>query len=212
MVHANSLTNTQILPAADPHSIQRAVAVLRAGGVIAFPTDTVYGVGAHGLLNDAVEKLYVVKGRPSEKAIPLLLADAFEIDSVARDISPVARDLMQRFWPGALTIVLTKHPHLPPAVTSTATIAVRVPDHAVVRDLIRALGAPLAATSANRSGEPELLDAPSIARVLGASLDLILDGGLCSGGIPSTVVDASGEKLVLLRVGAIAAEDVMRDA
>jgi len=192
-----------ILPAADPAAIERAVAVLRAGGVIAFPTDTVYGVGAHGLLHDAVERLYVVKGRPTEKAIPLLLADAAEVDTVARDISPAARDLMERFWPGALTIVLRKQPHLPLAVTATDTVAVRVPDHAVVRALITALGAPLGATSANRSSEPELLDAAAIARVLGDSLDLILDGGPCSGGVPSTVVDASGEMLKVLRVGAI---------
>src|ERR1700737_2591997 len=97
---------TQILPAGDPLSITRAVEVLRGGGVIAFPTDTVYGVGAHGLLNDAVERLYVVKGRPADKAIPLLLASAADVDSVARDISPAARALMLRFWPGALTIVL----------------------------------------------------------------------------------------------------------
>jgi L-threonylcarbamoyladenylate synthase len=187
-------------------SIRSAVEVLRAGGVIAFPTDTVYGVGAHGLLNDAVEKLYVVKGRPAEKAIPLLLAAAAEVDSVARDISPAARNLMHRFWPGALTIVLKKQPHLPAAVTGTDTVAVRVPDHAVVRALIRALGAPLAATSANRSGKPELLDAQSIGSVLGGLLDLILDGGRCAGGVPSTVVDASGETLKVLRVGAIAAE------
>ena len=195
-----------VLPAADPASIQRAVAALRAGCVIAFPTDTVYGVGAHGLLHDAVDQLYVVKGRPAEKAIPLLLADAAEADTVARDISPAARELMRRFWPGALTIVLRKQPHLPLAVTATDTVAVRVPDHAVVRALITALGAPLAATSANRSGEPELLDAQAIARVLGASLELILDGGPCAGGVPSTVVDASGPVLRVLRAGAIPAE------
>ena len=196
----------QILPTGDPLSLRRAVEVLRAGGVIAFPTDTVYGVGAHGLLNDAVEKLYVVKGRPAEKAIPLLLAAAAEVDGVARDISPAAWNLMQRYWPGALTIVLKKQAHLPPAVSGAETVAVRVPDHAVVRDLIRALGAPLAATSANRSGEPELLDAQAIGRVLGGTLDLILDGGRCAGGVPSTVVDASGETLRVLRAGAIPAE------
>jgi L-threonylcarbamoyladenylate synthase len=203
---------TLILPADDPLSLTRAVEVLRGGGVIAFPTDTVYGVGAHGLLNDAVERLYAVKGRPAEKAIPLLLASAAEVESVARDISPAARALMRRFWPGALSIILKKQPHLPPAVSSTDTVAVRVPAHPVVRDLIRALGAPLAATSANRSGEPELLDAQAIAAVLGGALDLILDGGRCAGGVPSTVVDASGATLRVLRVGAIAADAVLRTA
>jgi L-threonylcarbamoyladenylate synthase len=191
------------LPAPEPQSIARAVEVLRAGGVIALPTDTDYGVGAHGLLNDAVERLYEVKGRPTEKAIPLLLASTDDVGSVARDLSAQALDLMRRFWPGALTLVLRKQPHLPPAVTMTETVAVRVPDHPVVRDLIRALGAPLAATSANRSGQPELLDAPSIEAVLGNALDLILDGGPCAGGVPSTVVDVSGEELRVLRVGAI---------
>jgi L-threonylcarbamoyladenylate synthase len=203
---------TLILPADDPLSLTRAVEVLRGGGVIAFPTDTVYGVGAHGLLNDAVERLYAVKGRPAEKAIPLLLASAAEVESVARDISPAARALMRRFWPGALSIILKKQPHLPPAVSSTDTVAVRVPAHPVVHDLIRALGAPLAATSANRSGEPELLDAQAIAGVLGGALDLILDGGRCSGGVPSTVVDASGATLRVLRVGSIAADAVLRTA
>ena len=198
------------LPAHEPESITRAVEVLRRGGVIAFPTDTVYGVGAHGLLNDAVERLYVVKGRPAEKAIPLLLAAADEVGSVAREISPAARALMRKFWPGALTLVLKKQPHIPPAVTATATVAVRVPDHPVVRELIRALGAPLAATSANRSGQPELLDAQAIAEVLGGALDLILDGGRCSGGVPSTVVDVSGDGLRVLRAGAIPEEELRK--
>ena len=199
-----------ILPASDPQSIVRAVEVLRGGGVIAFPTDTVYGVGAHGLLNAAVDRLYVVKGRPADKAIPLLLASADDIETVARDLSPQARALTRRFWPGALTLVLRKQPHIPPAVSSTDTVAVRVPDHPVVRALIRALGAPLAVTSANHSGQPELLDASSIAAALGDALDLILDGGPCAGG-PSTVVDVSGDTLRVLRVGAISAE-VVRNA
>src|SRR5439155_4048848 len=112
---------------------------------------------------------------------PLLLASTDDIGSVARDLLPQALDLMRRFWPGALTLVLRKQPHLPPAVTATDTVAVRVPDHPFVRDLIRALGAPLAATSANRSGQPELLNAPCIEAVLGDALDLILDGGPCAG-------------------------------
>ena len=195
-----------ILPAGDPAAIARAADTLRAGGVIALPTDTVYGVAAHGLLNDAVEKIYLIKERPNEKAIPLLLASADDVQQVAREVPPAARRLMERFWPGALTLVLKKQPHLPPAVTATDTVAVRVPDHPAVRLLVRALGAPLAATSANKSGQPELLDAQSIADVLGARLDLILDGGRCTGGVPSTVVDVSVEPMRVLRVGAIPAQ------
>ncbi len=195
-----------ILPAGDAASIARASEVLRAGGVIALPTDTEYGVAAHGLLKDAIERLYVVKERPNEKAIPLLLAATEDVAQVAREVPPAARALMRVFWPGALTLVLKKQPHLPPAVSATDTVAVRVPDHAVVRALVRALGAPLAATSANKSGQPELLDAGEIARVLGAELDLILDGGRCPGGVPSTVVDVSGHAPRILRQGAIPAE------
>ncbi|MCA1554911.1 MAG: L-threonylcarbamoyladenylate synthase, partial [Chloroflexi bacterium] len=110
-----------------------------------------------------------------------------------------------------LTLVLKKQPHIPAAVTTTDTVAVRVPDHPLVRDLIRALGAPLAATSANKSGRPELLDAQAIADVLGDQLDLILDGGICAGGVPSTVVDVSGDEMRVLRVGAIP-ESVIRNA
>ena len=199
-----------ILPADDPAAIARAADALRAGAVVALPTDTVYGVAAHGFLNDAVEKIYVIKERPNEKAIPLLLASADDVLQVAREVSPAARRLMERFWPGALTLVLKKQPRLPPAVSATDTVAVRVPDHPVVRHLVRALGAPLAATSANKSGQPELLDAKDIADVLGAWLDLILDGGRCTGGVPSTVVDVSGEPLRVLRVGAISPEALIR--
>jgi L-threonylcarbamoyladenylate synthase len=202
---------TSILSTSNPHAIPHALSILHRGGLIALPTDTVYGIAAHGLLGDAVEKIYVAKGRPNEKAIPLLLASADEIESVAREVPPMARRLMQRFWPGALTLVLKKQPHLPLAVTSTDTVAVRVPNHPFVRELIRALQAPLAATSANKSGQSELLDAQAIMRELGDQLDLILDGGVCAGGVPSTVVDVTVEPLRVLRVGAIA-ESVIRAA
>src|SRR5438270_519642 len=143
-----------ILPAGDPAAIARAADTLRAGGVIALPTDTVYGVAAHGLLNDAVEMIYLIKERPNEKAIPLLLASADDVPEVAREVPPAARRLMERFWPGALTLVLKKQPHLPPAVTATDTVAVRVPDHPVVRQLVRALGAPLAAPRVQSAPAP----------------------------------------------------------
>ena len=197
-----------ILNAADPAAIARAAEILRRGGVIAFPTDTVYGIGAHGLNGEAVERLYVIKGRPGEKAIPLLLASADDVMQAAREVPPAGRALMRRYWPGALTLVLPKQPHLPLAVTATDTVAVRVPNHPVVRALIRALGAPLAATSANRSGEPELLDAQAIAGALGAQLDLILDGGALAGGVPSTVVDVTVEPPRVLRAGAIPSEEI----
>lgn len=192
-----------IVNASDPAAIARAVEILRGGGVIAFPTDTVYGIGAHGLIGEAVERLYAIKERPNDKSIPLLLASADDVLLAAREVPPAARALMRRYWPGALTIVLRKQPHLPDAVSGTDTVAVRVPDHPVVRALIRALGAPLAATSANKSGRPELLDAQAIAAELGTGLELILDGGPLAGGVPSTVVDVTVEPLRILREGAV---------
>ncbi len=195
-----------ILRATDSAAIARAVEILRSGGVIAFPTDTVYGIGAHGLIGAAVERLYAIKERPNDKSIPLLLASADDVRLAAREVPPVGLALMQHYWPGALTIVLRKQPHLPDAVSGTDTVAVRVPDHPVVRALIRALGAPLAATSANKSGRPELLDATAIAAELGDRLDLILDGGPLHGGVPSTVVDATVEPVRILREGAISAD------
>ncbi|MBI5880007.1 MAG: threonylcarbamoyl-AMP synthase [Chloroflexi bacterium] len=197
-----------ILDMSDPAAIARAVKLLRGGGVIAFPTDTVYGIGAHGLIGAAVERLYVIKARPNDKSIPLLLASVDDVSQAAREVTPAAAALMRRHWPGALTIVLRKQPHLPDAVSNRDTVAVRVPDHADVRALIRALGAPLAATSANRSGRPELLDAAAIAAELGAELDLILDGGPLHGGVPSTVVDATVEPVRVLRAGAIKPEQL----
>lgn len=199
-----------IVNASDPAAIARAVEILRGGGVIAFPTDTVYGIGAHGLIGEAVERLYAIKERPNDKSIPLLLASADDVLLAAREVPPAARALMRRYWPGALTIVLRKQPHLPDAVSGTDTVAVRVPDHPVVRALIRALGAPLAATSANKSGRPELLDAEAIAEQLGAGLELILDGGPLHGGVPSTVMDATVEPVRVLRAGAISADQIRR--
>ncbi len=201
---------TPILNATDPAAIARAVEILRSGGVIAFPTDTVYGIGAHGLIGAAVERLYEIKERPNDKSIPLLLADAKDVMLVARAVPPIGHALMQRYWPGALTLVLRKQPHIPEAISAADTVAVRVPDHPLVRALIRALGAPLAATSANKSGRPELLDAQAIAAELGLGLELVLDGGTLAGGVPSTVVDVTVEPMRILREGAIAADELRR--
>jgi len=195
----------QVLPA-NPENILQAAQVLKNGGLVAFPTDTVYGIGAHAFRADAVERLYVVKGRPAEKAIPLLLARADDVSLVARQIPDAAHLLIERFWPGGLTLVLFKQPTVSAAVSGGPGVAVRVPDHAVTRALIEALGAPLAATSANLSGQPELLDAPAVQERLGDSLDLILDGGRAPGGVPSTVVDLTTHPPRLLRRGAIPVE------
>lgn len=193
----------------EPHHIAQAVQALHAGRIVAFPTDTVYGVGAHGLLPAAVERLYVAKRRPRDKAIPLLIAGAEALLQVALDVPDVAYALAERFWPGALTLVLRRAAGVPDAVTSGGeTVAVRAPDHAVTQALIAALDAPLAATSANLSGQPAP-DAPEgVLAQLDGRIDLLLDGGTCPGGVSSTVLDLTVSPPVVLRAGGISAKQL----
>lgn len=187
-----------------PEDISRAVEVLRDGGIVAFPTDTVYGIGAHGMFPQAVERLYTVKERPRDKAIPLLLPGLDALPEVAADVPEVARVLAARFWPGALTMVLRRSSRVPDAVTAGGdTVAVRVPDHPLTQALLRALAAPLAATSANRSGQPAPDTAAGVLAQLEGRIDLILDGGRCPGGVPSTVVDLTVAPPAILRAGGI---------
>lgn len=202
---------TRLLNAADPAAIAAAVAVLCAGGLVAFPTDTVYGIAAHAYRPEAVEKLYLVKERGRDKAIPLLLGDRADAQSVARDVPRLALRLMERFWPGGLTIVLWAQPHVPAIVTAgTGSVALRLPNHAVPRALARALGAPLAATSANLSGQPSPRTAADVVAGLGGRIELILDGGPCTGGVDSTVVDLTRDPPRVARAGAIPPEDIAR--
>jgi L-threonylcarbamoyladenylate synthase len=181
-----------------------AVGVLRAGGLVAMPTDTVYGVGVAMSAEDGLKRLFAAKDRPFDRAIVLLVADLEQAGSVGV-LSPAARALASRFWPGGLTLVLAQVPGagLPTDLTAgLSTIGVRVPDHESPRELARALG-PLPVTSANISGQPTPGDAEGVMAQLGALIDLILDGGPTRGGVPSTVVDCSGDLARILRVGAI---------
>jgi L-threonylcarbamoyladenylate synthase len=181
-----------------------AVGVLRAGGLVAMPTDTVYGVGVAMSAEDGLKRLFAAKDRPFDRAIVLLVADLEQAGSVGV-LSPAARALASRFWPGGLTLVLAQVPGagLPTDLTAgLSTIGVRVPDHESPRELARALG-PLPVTSANISGQPAPGDAEGVMAQLGARIDLILDGGPTRGGVPSTVVDCSGDLARILRVGAI---------
>src|SRR5512146_2167649 len=143
--------HTEVIPADSPEAIEAALRVLRAGGLVAFPTDTVYGVGALAFEQDPVQSIYVAKDRPDDKAIPILLGDAGDLPKVALSLTDAAWRLAERFWPGPLTIVVKKQPALPEAVSASDTVGVRVPDHAVARALLRRAG-PMAVTSANLSG------------------------------------------------------------
>ena len=202
------MTETSLIPAAQPDAIEQALRILRAGRLAAFPTDTVYGVGALAFDGPAVESIYAAKDRPVEKAIPILIADADDLDKVAVDIPPMARILAARFWPGPLTLVVPKQPTLPEAVSATATVAVRIPDHPVARALLRAAG-PMAVTSANLSGQPSPVNAEEVMRQLNGRIPLVLDGGVTPGGVPSTLVDCLGAEPVLLREGPLTKAQIL---
>jgi len=200
---------TTCLPAEAPGAVDRAIDALRQGEVIAFPTDTVYGVGAHAFLPQAVARLYAVKERPASMAIPLLLSGAEAMPLVCADIPALAWEIAEGFWPGALSLVLRRALTVPDAVTAGgATVAVRVPDHPLVRELCRRLGAPLAATSANRHGWPPPVTAGEVQTALAGRIPLILDGGPCRGGMASTVLDLTVSPPVILRPGPVTAEQL----
>ena len=201
------MIETKVLPVTE-ESIAEAVRILSAGGLVAFPTDTVYGVGAHALQPQAVEKIYAAKIRPRDKAIPLLLATTDDLSLVAENVPPVAHLLAERFWPGGLTLVLRKRAIVSEAVSPGPTVAVRVPDHGVAQALIAALGVPLAATSANLAGNPSPVTAQEVMAELAGRIELILDGGPCPGGVPSTVLDLTTDPPTVLRSGAITVEDI----
>ena len=199
---------TETLSASSSDAIPRALEVVQAGGLVAFPTDTVYGVGALAFDGKAVESIYAAKDRPVEKAIPVLIGDLDDLDKVAIDIPASAHRLAHRFWPGPLTILVPKRVDLPEAVSATSTVGVRVPDHAVARALLRVAG-PMAVTSANISGKPSPVTPQEVYEQLAGRIDLIIDGGKTPGGVPSTLVDCTTSELTVLRLGPISLEELM---
>ena len=189
--------------------VERGISVLRQGGLVAYPTDTVYGLGASIGIRQAVERVYQVKERPRDMALPLLLADPAQITEVAEPVPPIAWLLIHSFLPGALTIVLHKSESVPDIVTAGGeTVAIRIPDHSIPLALIQGLGTPIVGTSANLSGRPSPLTAAEVNSQFGDRIDLIIDGGRCSGGRESTIVDVTGETSVVLREGAISRDEL----
>jgi len=187
--------------------IQKAAEVLKKGGLVAFPTETVYGLGANAMDIHAVRKIFKAKGRPSDNPLIVHIADTKELGLVARDIPSVARKLMKAFWPGPLTLVLKKKKTVPSLVTAGGkTVAVRIPKHPVALALIKAAGCPIAAPSANIAGKPSPTDARHVAADFGSIIDMILDGGKTFIGLESTVVDATRTKVSILRSGCITAK------
>lgn len=199
------------LPLGIQEQIRDGISVLKRGGLVVFPTDTVYGLGACFSSLPAVERIYQLKQRPRSVALPLLLADTAQISEVAQVVPPVALLLARSFLPGALTMVLPRSKSVPDIVTGGGeTIAVRIPAHPVAIALIKGVGMPIVGTSANVSGRPSALTAGEVFSQFSDRIDLVIDGGRCPGGIESTIVDVTGEVPRLLRPGAISREELER--
>jgi L-threonylcarbamoyladenylate synthase len=201
----------EVIHSGSENAKRRAVEVLKAGGLVAFPTDTVYGLGILPWNLDAVARLYEAKSRPLDMAIPLLLSDASQLSRVATlptRFEHQVKQLIKRFWPGGLTLVLPKVAIVPDAVSRGPTVAVRMPNLELARHVIRDAGGVLAATSANISGQPSPVTAQEVENQLGDRIDLILDGGASRGGVPSSILDCTVSPPALLRRGLVSISDL----
>ncbi len=195
---------TLVPQAADPAAIQAAVEILQQGGLVAFPTETVYGLGADAGNPDAVKKIFKAKNRPPDHPLIVHIGHPEQLNDWARDIPQAALDLAAKFWPGPLAMVLRKQPSVPLAVTGgQQTVALRMPDNPVALNLLRAFGGGVAAPSANRYNHVSPTMAEHVVAELGDAVDMILDGGPCSVGLESTIIDLSGTQPSLLRPGHI---------
>ena len=191
----------------DPTVIERAAALLRAGSVVAFPTETFYALGAAALEAGAVKRIFEVKGRPEAKPLLILVDTPEMVDALVSAVSPRARELIARYWPGALTLVLRAGARVPSELTAgTGTVGVRLSPHPVARGLVRALGAPVTAPSANPSGLAPPTTAAEVRHYFDGAVALVLDGGPVPGGLPSTVIDATVDPPRVLRQGAVTVE------
>ena len=188
--------------------IKKAIRILQKGGVVAFPTDTVYGLGADAFNSTAVERIYEIKNRPKYQHFPLFIADVKQLTALAEPIPEIASFLATQFWPGGLTLVLLKKDTVPTYLTSGPTIAIRIPNHPICQALIQHLGNPIIGTSANISGQPAALTADEVEQQLGGRIDLIINGSKCPGGRESTIVDVTHEPPVILRHGIIPQHEI----
>jgi len=195
----------------DPSELEKAAALLRAGKLVAFPTDTVYGVGADVFNENAVRSIFAAKKRDTNKPLQILIAQEGDLEAIAKDQSKILKRLASEFWPGPLTIVMLAKEDFPRRVRCDRdTIGVRMPANLVALRLIEAFGAPVAATSANISGLPDPVNAGEVMKYLGDEMALILDGGATSGSIPSTVLDISVSPPVVLRQGKLSRNELNR--
>jgi L-threonylcarbamoyladenylate synthase len=207
-------TRVFVMDAAQPESgpLAEAAATIRSGGLVAFPTETVYGLGADASNAAAVERIFLAKGRPSDNPLIVHVSDRDMLSQVVRHVPPKANQLAERFWPGPLTLVLPKLPTVPDSVTGKLdTVGVRMPHHPVALALIRAAGVPIAAPSANRSGRPSPTAADHVVEDLSGRIDIILDGGETGVGVESTVLDMTVDPPVLLRPGGVTLEQLSKE-
>ncbi|HOT52577.1 MAG TPA: L-threonylcarbamoyladenylate synthase [Anaerolineaceae bacterium] len=199
---------TRVLSTEHPQALDLALETLRAGGLVVFPTDTLYGLGCNPNNSAALASLYAAKNRPTLKAIPVLIGETGQLQNLITALPPIAARLITRFWPGPLTLVLPRNPALPPELTPYPGLAVRMPNHPFALALLRAAG-PLAVTSANISEHENPQDAAGVRAQLDGKVELILDGGRLSGGTASTIIDCMDAEPKLLREGPIRFEDVL---
>jgi L-threonylcarbamoyladenylate synthase len=189
---------------AGPAGVRRVAQAILRGGVAAFPTETFYGLGADAGNDEALQKIFQIKGREDNKPLLVLIAEREWLPGLVRSIPPVAARLMEKFWPGPLTLVFEASPELSSLLTAgTGTVGVRISPHPVAQALVRAVGRAITATSANLSGQPSASVAAEVLRTIGNRVDAILDGGQTAGGLGSTVVDVSGASFRILRQGAV---------
>jgi len=200
----------------DPQSPQRdaireAAHWILNGAIVAVPTDTLYGLAVDPFRSDAVRRLFAVKGRPADRAVPLIAADAAQVTEQLAPLPPPAARLAQRFWPGPLTVLVAASAALAREVDGgTGTVGVRVPNHGVARAIAEACGRPITATSANISGEPATANPDDVERMLGDRIDLLIDTGPLAGGLPSTIVDVTSGEPRLVRAGAVGWDEIER--
>jgi L-threonylcarbamoyladenylate synthase len=194
---------------ADPSMLAAAIAALRAGELVIYPTETFYGIAADPESPDALEKIFALKGREVGKPIALIAADTASAFGLAREIPPMAHRLAAAFWPGPLTIVLPARAGLHEAVVGPSGVGVRVSSHLIARALAAGLGRPITATSANRSGQAPIADPATVRDVLGTDIEVILEDGVLSGGAPSTVIEIVGRAYRIVRAGAISDDAIV---
>ena len=188
----------------DTEKIEEAAKLLREDGLVAFPTETVYGIGANALKPEVVARIYEAKGRPSDNPLIVHIGEADWVERYAKDISPVARTLMAAFWPGPLTLIFKKKAIIPKEITGGLdTVAIRLPAHPIAKAIIKASDLPIAAPSANRSGRPSPTKAEHVMEDLHGRIEMVVDGGLADIGLESTVLDLTGDVPMILRPGGI---------